>query len=91
MKSKKGMEMSISTIVVLVIAVVVLVAVVSYFLSGFAETGSTVRDVSKSADVDSGWEDKMSDALDVFSDKCVENGDCDTGEECKEERCEEIE
>ena len=79
--------MSISTIVVLVIAVVVLVAVVSYFLSGFAETGGTVRDVSKSADVESGLGDKMSGALDIFADKCDTVDDCDPEETCENGKC----
>ena len=74
MKNRKGLEMSISTIVVLAIAVVVMIAVVSYFIGGFTESGGTVREISSSADTGISWKDKMTGATDIFNkDEDAEN------------------
>ena len=88
MENKKGISLSITTMVVITVGLVVLLVVIGYFVSGMSQTGGTVTEVSTGADVDIGWSERVGRAVDIFTD-CREDADCDVdnGEECKEGQC----
>jgi len=86
MKSRKGISLSITTMVVITVSLVVLIVVINYFVSGMGKTGGTVTEVATGADVDVGWSERVGRAVDIFA-ECKTGDDCDDGYECIEGEC----
>lgn len=48
-KSKKGVELTFNTIIVLVIMIIVLIVLVSFFISNYGSNSETINNVGTSA------------------------------------------
>ena len=85
MHNKKGIALSINAIVVIAVAVVVLVVVLGFFVGGFGQSGSALRDVSVEAE-DAVGDDVGSGVTDIMNIwKKGEGKECDLEKEidCK--------